>query len=99
MPDFRLCNRGEISNLYHQLNMYKDITKLTGGKHYGLPLQNGEPNENGIINKHGFWIRKDWVKKLNLSLPTSTDELYAVAKAFSEKMTPTATEKKGYLRF
>ncbi len=71
-------------NLYHQLNMYKDITKLTGGKHYGLPLQNGEPNENGIINKHGFWIRKDWVKKLNLSLPTSTDELYAVAKAFSE---------------
>ncbi len=32
-----------------------------------------------------MWINKDWLKKLNLSMPTTTDELYNTLKAFKEK--------------
>lgn len=32
-----------------------------------------------------FWIRKDWLDNLNLSMPTNLDELYNVAKAFTEQ--------------
>lgn len=32
-----------------------------------------------------YWIRKDWLDKLGLSIPRTTDELYEVAKAFTEK--------------
>jgi ABC-type glycerol-3-phosphate transport system substrate-binding protein len=39
------------------------------------------------INHHGadwvFFIREDWLKKLNLKMPTTLDELYTVAKAFT----------------
>jgi len=31
-----------------------------------------------------YWIRKDWLDKLNLQVPTTIDELMAVAKAFTE---------------
>ena len=30
----------------------------------------------------GAWIRKDWLDKLNLPMPTTIDELYETAKAF-----------------
>jgi putative aldouronate transport system substrate-binding protein len=32
-----------------------------------------------------YWINKDWLKTLNLQMPTTTDELYQVLKAFKEK--------------
>ncbi|MDF2961404.1 MAG: transporter substrate-binding protein [Paenibacillus sp.] len=32
-----------------------------------------------------FWIRQDWLNTLNLKMPTTLDELYTVAKAFTEK--------------
>jgi putative aldouronate transport system substrate-binding protein len=44
-------------------------------------------NARGIdsIANHGMWIRQDWLDKLGLKTPTTTDELLAVAKAFKEK--------------
>ena len=33
---------------------------------------------------NSFWIRKDWLEALNLEVPTNLDELYEVAKAFTE---------------
>lgn len=33
----------------------------------------------------GFYIRKDWLDKLGLSVPTTVDELYGVLKAFREQ--------------
>ena len=33
----------------------------------------------------GFYIRKDWLDRLGLSVPTTVDELYAVLKAFREQ--------------
>lgn len=32
-----------------------------------------------------FWIRKDWLDNLKLKAPTNLDELYQVAKAFTEQ--------------
>jgi putative aldouronate transport system substrate-binding protein len=40
----------------------------------------------GAINKNeGLLIRKDWLDKLGLQVPATTEELFAVMKAFTEK--------------
>lgn len=49
------------------------------GKLYALP-------NTSIGGQHAFtWIRQDWLDKLGLEVPTTLDELEAVAKAFMEK--------------
>jgi len=56
-----------------------DNTKQADGKNYGIPR--ARPTDGG-----GFpYLRKDWLDKLNLPIPTTTDELYTVLKAFVEK--------------
>lgn len=52
------------------------------GNIYAFPyinIQAGNDNENI------FYINKSWLDKLNLAVPTTTDELYAVLKAFKEE--------------
>ena len=52
------------------------------GKIYTFPyIINGLGNDNENI----FYINKTWLDKLNLAVPTTTDELYAVLKAFKEE--------------
>lgn len=54
-------------------------TKQADGKNYGIPRV--RPVEGG-----GFmYLRKDWLDKLKLDVPKTTDELYNVMKAFVEK--------------
>ncbi|WP_151737047.1 extracellular solute-binding protein ['Paenibacillus yunnanensis' Narsing Rao et al. 2020] len=48
------------------------------GKLYGIPMQKD-------ISRNGVIIRKDWLDKLGLAVPKTTDELMAVAKAFTEQ--------------
>lgn len=48
------------------------------GKLYGVPFQK-DVARNGVI------IRKDWLDKLGLPVPKTTDELMEVAKAFTER--------------
>lgn len=43
----------------------------------------GYDNVNGI--SRSFFIRNDWLKKLNMEVPTTPDELFEVMKAFTEK--------------
>ncbi|MDF2936083.1 MAG: hypothetical protein K0Q90_1456 [Paenibacillaceae bacterium] len=50
------------------------------GKTIAVP---GYDNVNGMINS--IYIRNDWLKKLNLKVPTTPDELFEVMKAFTEK--------------
>ncbi len=38
-----------------------------------------------LPRREGVVIRKDWLDKLGLKMPTTMDELFAVAKAFTEK--------------
>lgn len=55
--------------------------EITGadGKIYALPTL-AEVHTGEI-----FCIRQDWLTKLGLNVPTTTDELYTVLKAFKEK--------------
>ncbi|MFA9439628.1 extracellular solute-binding protein [Uliginosibacterium sp. sgz301328] len=39
---------------------------------------------DGVVAR-GYFIREDWLKKLNLKPPQNIDELYTVLKAFKEK--------------
>lgn len=69
------------------LNDYPNLANISedtrrsasiGGKLYGVPLQK-DLARNGVI------MRKDWLDKLKLEVPKTTDELFAVAKAFTEQ--------------
>lgn len=52
------------------------------GNIYTFPyIINGLGNDNENI----FYINKTWLDKLNLAVPTTTDELYTVLKAFKEQ--------------
>lgn len=39
----------------------------------------------GLQPNHALFIRADWLEKLNLEVPTTTEELFEVAKAFKEQ--------------
>ncbi len=49
------------------------------GKSWGLA------SPGSIVKNEGLLIRKDWLDRLGLKVPTTTDELFAVMKAFTEK--------------
>ncbi|WP_165822668.1 extracellular solute-binding protein [Paenibacillus montanisoli] len=49
------------------------------GKLYGLP------NTNIDGSYQLLWVRKDWLDKLNLKVPSSIEDVKAVAKAFKEQ--------------
>ncbi|OCA89395.1 extracellular solute-binding protein [Pradoshia sp. D12] len=65
---------------YENLKMIsKDMRKAASidGKLYGVPFQKD-------LARSGLLLRKDWLDKLGLDVPTNLDELYEVAKAFTE---------------
>jgi putative aldouronate transport system substrate-binding protein len=49
------------------------------GKSYGFA------SPGVIIKNEGLLVRKDWLDKLGLKVPTTTEELFAVMKAFTER--------------
>ncbi|WP_248930015.1 extracellular solute-binding protein [Paenibacillus hamazuiensis] len=55
-----------------------DLTKMEDGKNYSIPRP--RPAEADSF----FIVRKDWLDVLGMKVPTTTDELYAMMKAFTE---------------
>lgn len=55
-----------------------DKMKASDNKVYAVP----SIRDTGY---NGFFVRKDWMTKLNLSEPKTTDEYYNLLKAFTEK--------------
>jgi putative aldouronate transport system substrate-binding protein len=53
-------------------------TKING-KSYGLA------SPGAIIKNEGLLIRKDWLDKLGLGVPVTTEDFFAVLKAFTEQ--------------
>ncbi|ULL19079.1 extracellular solute-binding protein [Paenibacillus sp. H1-7] len=49
------------------------------GKNYGIP------RPRPLEGSWGVHVRKDWLDKLGLKVPETMDEIYAAAKAFTEK--------------
>ncbi|MGG1516658.1 extracellular solute-binding protein [Paenibacillus oryzisoli] len=81
MPVEDLINK--YSTEYKKLlTQYPQLKKL-GTKSDGKLYEFGRIN--GLTPNHVLFIRNDWLKKLNLSVPKTTDELYQVAKAFAEQ--------------
>lgn len=73
-----------LTNLQDQLNKAAQsnpkMIQIYGkdGDFYSLPRHDGLPNP-------GMFIRKDWLDKLGLPAPKTTDDLYNVLKTFVEK--------------
>ncbi|RTE08737.1 extracellular solute-binding protein [Paenibacillus whitsoniae] len=71
------------STEYKELLRKYPILKRVGTGADGQLYQFGRINET--IPQRGVFIRKDWLQKLGLNIPKTTDELYLVAKAFAER--------------
>ncbi|MBP0649648.1 extracellular solute-binding protein, partial [Mycobacterium tuberculosis] len=50
--------------------------RASDGKYYGVPFS---------AQAFAVFVRKDWREKLGLPVPQTWDDLYAMAKAFTEK--------------
>ncbi|WP_164821803.1 extracellular solute-binding protein [Paenibacillus koleovorans] len=70
-----------LVKLYGKHPEYKVAGTLPDGNLYSLPLLQTTGNYANVA----FSINKVWLDKLNLKVPTNTDELYQVLKAFKDK--------------
>ncbi|MFC5653580.1 ABC transporter substrate-binding protein [Paenibacillus solisilvae] len=61
---------------------FKEAMTAPDGNIYAIPRLN-ECYHCTYSQK--FWINKEWLDKVGLKVPTTTDELYTVLKAFKEK--------------
>ncbi|UQZ83086.1 Lipoprotein LipO precursor [Paenibacillus konkukensis] len=73
----------KYSTTYKQLLTEYPVLRKAGTGADGKLYQFGRINET--IPIRGLFIRADWLKKLHLAVPTTTEELYTVAKAFTEQ--------------
>ncbi|WP_394186865.1 extracellular solute-binding protein [Metabacillus halosaccharovorans] len=55
-----------------------DLTKMNGGN-FGIPRPRPTDGETFFV------LRKDWLDNVGLDVPTTSDELYEVMKAFTQK--------------
>ncbi|MFD0712099.1 extracellular solute-binding protein [Paenibacillus sp. GCM10027626] len=74
----------QYPNIGKSLANFEMLAKATDGKHYALPIYNEAGSGKDAVSGHNILIRKDWLDKLGLQVPTTIDEFYAVAKAFAE---------------
>ncbi len=72
----------EYAKVLEALPQINDVNSLADGKTYSLPDIN-ECYHCTLSQK--AWIYKPWLDKLGLEVPTTTDELYTVLKAFKEQ--------------
>jgi ABC-type glycerol-3-phosphate transport system substrate-binding protein len=98
--DFANCDAGKTVNEWAQNGLLYDYDSLLkSGKYpYVASVINSELYKGlkidgkayyrplGLCSQQwGYLIRKDWLDKLGLKVPTNLDELYTVMKAFKEK--------------
>lgn len=86
----KYAKSGGIQELSASIEKYgKDLTAFLGqdvldyGIFYGK--QYAVPSRRILVGVSETLIRKDWLDKLGLDVPTNKDEFYTVMKAFKEK--------------
>ena len=87
----RLVDLGLMAPVEDLMPLMPERAKL----HYNDPLaidlvsfydhQYGLPEPPPIPKREGLVIRKDWLDKLGLAVPTTPEELFAVAQAFTKQ--------------
>lgn len=75
MPNFK-------ANVYDKYDSVKGRITAVDGKIYALPEWNDCYHCNYSLK---YWINQHWLDKLNLEVPTTTEEFYNVLKAFKEQ--------------
>lgn len=68
-----------LTKVMEEKPYFKDAITAPDGNIYALPIFN-ECYHCTYAQK--YWINTDWLKKVGLKMPTTTDELYTVLKAF-----------------
>ncbi|MDO5088156.1 MAG: extracellular solute-binding protein [Leptotrichiaceae bacterium] len=71
-----------IKKFWEENPRYKQDAVAADGHIYMIPNYNDYFN---LKTTQGYFIRKDWLKKLNLQEPKTADELYNVLTAFRDK--------------
>ncbi|MFB5677901.1 extracellular solute-binding protein [Paenibacillus terreus] len=68
-----------LDDYEHLKDIPQEVRKAASieGRLYGVPFQKD-------LARGGLVIRKDWLDRLGLKVPTTLDELYEVARAFTE---------------
>lgn len=96
-PDLFAVDRGQLKQLSEQgllldltpyLDKLKSVKDFIGESSLKQGMLNGKTfaiAKAPTASKTSYWIRKDWLDKLNLKAPTTPEELLEVAKAFTEK--------------
>jgi putative aldouronate transport system substrate-binding protein len=72
-----------LKELFAAEPVVKPAITAPNGSIYGLPAV--FTDDYHMTMRQKLWIDKSWLERLGLKMPTTTDELYAVAKAFKEK--------------
>lgn len=80
-------NQGVIIELDEYLDDYPNLQKRFPTESWEAMRIDGKtvmtPGFEGVSGVRGWWIRNDWLQKLNLKAPTTPDELMEVMKAFT----------------
>lgn len=97
LDDLIPSNAYYLSTLFSMYDTVRKAVTSPDGHIYGYPgfgegiitgagdMKNGQRVDPGAnINLHVSCIRKDWLDKLGLEVPTTLDEWYTVLKAFKE---------------
>lgn len=72
-----------IKALFAKEPWVRDAITSDDGKIYALPAV--LTDDYHMTMRQKMWINKAWLDRLGLKMPTTTDELYAVLKAFKER--------------
>ncbi|MGM7719378.1 ABC transporter substrate-binding protein [Metabacillus sp. Hm71] len=72
----------ETKKIFQQLPIVKDSITAPDGNIYALPQVNACYH---CSMPQKLWVYKPWLDKLQLKVPTTTDEFYNMLKAFKEK--------------
>ena len=79
LTDLFYNNASEFTMSMMEADMYQSLGQATfDGKLYAIPVSGGSRDSAAF-----WWIRKDWLDKLNLEIPTTVDELVNVMYAFT----------------
>jgi len=72
-----------LKPLLEQYPGVDSTARAADGKLYTLPGIN--TLAANLTSHHNFWINKEWLDRLGLEMPTTTDELLDVLRAFRDK--------------
>lgn len=82
-------SKGGLQDLTPHLKSATNLTKYLGKDVLDWGVWDGKqfaiPGKRQITGISGTWIRKDWLDKLGMKVPTTTDEFLKAIRAFRDK--------------